>query len=125
MILGKINKVYINICLAILKNVDPWHKPIGRPNKYDYIFYLKHIINITTTGLSWHKLGLLLSLNTDLIRKKYIKWLNLGVFMKANKIILYQYKRRHPRKSLFVDYLVKNTLYFLLNNSRYLKIFDF
>jgi len=73
MILGKINKVYINICLAILKIVDPWHKPIGRPNKYDYIFYLKHIINITTSGLSCHKLGLLLSLNTEDYKEKIYK----------------------------------------------------
>ena len=36
-------------------------------------FYLKHIINITINGLSWNKLSLLLSINTDLIRKKYIK----------------------------------------------------
>ena len=32
------------------------------PNKYDYNFYIKHIINITINGLSWNKLGLLLDI---------------------------------------------------------------
>ena len=72
--------------------MDPLKKHIGRPNKYGYNFYLKHIINITIHGLSWNKLGLLLSINTDFIRKKYIKWVKLGLFINANNIILKQYK---------------------------------
>ena len=51
--INKIQNIYIKICLSILKVVDPHKKPIGRPNKYDYIFYIKHIINITVNGLSW------------------------------------------------------------------------
>ena len=50
--INKIQNIYIKICLSILKVVDPHKKPIGRPNKYDYIFYIKHIINITVNGLS-------------------------------------------------------------------------
>ncbi len=68
---NKIQNIYIKICSAIIKNVDIRKKCSGLPNKYDIIFYLKHIINITINGLSWNKLGLLLSINTDLIRKKY------------------------------------------------------
>jgi len=95
--------IYIKLCLAILKNTDPYKKPIGRPNKYDYYFYIKHIINITINGLSWNKLGLLLEINTDLIRKKYNKWVNLGIFTKANNIILNQYNKYNTYNSLFID----------------------
>ena len=101
--INKIQNIYIKICLSILKVVDPYKKPIGRPNKYDYIFYLKHIINITINGLSWNKLGLLLSINTDFIRKKYIKWVKLGIFTSANNIILKQYNKKHKYSSLFID----------------------
>jgi hypothetical protein len=101
--INKIQNIYIKICLSILKVVDPYKKPIGRPNKYDYIFYLKHIINITINGLSWNKLGLLLSINTDFIRKKYIKWVKLGIFTTANNIILKQYNKKHKYSSLFID----------------------
>ena len=93
------NKIH----LAILKNIDPHKKMIGRPNKFEYMFYIKNIIHITVTGLSWDKLSLLLSINVDLIRKKYIKWINLGVFSKANRIILHQYKRNNKYKNLFID----------------------
>jgi hypothetical protein len=41
-------------------------KSSGRPNKYNIVFYLKHIINITINNLSWNKLSLLLFINTDL-----------------------------------------------------------
>ena len=41
------------ICLSLLKVLDPFKKPIGRPNKYTYDFYIKHILNILTSGLSW------------------------------------------------------------------------
>ena len=75
--INKIHYIYIKICLAILKNIDPHKKLMGRPNKFEDIFYIKHIINITINGLSWDKLGLLLSINVDLIRKKYIKWVQL------------------------------------------------
>ena len=101
--INKIQSIYIKICLSILKVVDPCKKPIGRPNKYDYIFYIKHIINITINGLSWNKLGLLLSINTDFIRKKYIKWVKLGIFTSANNIILKQYYKKHKYNSLFID----------------------
>ena len=57
-IINKIQSIYIKICLSILKVLDPCKKPIGRPNKYDYILYIKDIINITINGLSWNKLGL-------------------------------------------------------------------
>ena len=67
------------------------------------MFYIKYIIEITINGLSWDKLSSLLSINVDLIRKKYIKWIKLGVFSKANNIILYQYKKKHKYKSLFID----------------------
>ena len=100
---NKIHYIYIKICLAILKNIDPHKKMIGRPNKFEYMFYIKNIIHITVTGLSWDKLSLLLSINVDLIRKKYIKWINLGVFSKANSIILHQYKRNNKYKNLFID----------------------
>ncbi len=68
--------------LVILKNIVPHKKLIGMPNKFEYMFY---IIHITISGLSWDKLGLLLSIDVDLIRKKYIKWINLGVFSKSNR----------------------------------------
>ena len=72
--------------------INPCKKPIGRHNKYDYIFYIKHIIN-----------GLLLSINTEFIRKKYIKWVKLGIFTSANNIILRQYNKKHKYNSLFID----------------------
>ncbi len=99
----KIHYIYIKICLAILKNIDSHKKLIGIPNKFEYMFYIKHIIYITISLLSWDKLGLLLLINVDLIRKKYIKWINLGVFSKANHIILHQYKRNNKYKNLFID----------------------
>ena len=63
--------------LAILKNIAPYKKLIGRSNSREYIFYIKHIINITVNGLSWNKLGALLDLDVDFIRKKYNKWVQL------------------------------------------------
>ena len=76
-----------------------YKKHLGRPNKYEYSFYLKHIINVTINGLSWSKLGDILQAcvashvvaprqetNTDLIRKKYNKWKSLGIFLQAYTI---------------------------------------
>ena len=54
---NKIQNIYIKICSSIIKNVDIRKKYSGRPNKYDIVFYLKHIINITINGLSWNKLS--------------------------------------------------------------------
>ena len=45
----------------------------------------------------------MLSINTDLIRKKYIKWVKLGIFTNANNIILKQYTKKHKYNSLFND----------------------
>ena len=45
----------------------------------------------------------MLSINTDLIRKKYIKWVKLGIFTNANNIILKQYTKKHKYNSLFID----------------------
>jgi len=73
----KIQNIYTKICLAILKNIDPFKKLIGRSNSREYIFYIKHIINITVNGLSWKKLGAILELDIDFIRKKYNKWVQL------------------------------------------------
>lgn len=107
--------IYIQICLSILKNIDPSlgskRKRFGRPNKYDYNFYIKHIINLTTLrdGLSWNnpKESSLseLDIQTDLIRKKYNKWVNLllGLFTTVNKIVLAQYKKKNNSSSLFID----------------------
>ena len=103
MVSPNFNNIYIKICIAVLKNVDPYEKPIGRPNKYNYQFYLYHILNITINGLSWNKLSLLLLINTDLIRKKFIKWSKLGIFNTANKIILQQYIKKYKYRSLFID----------------------
>ena len=99
----KIQNIYTKICLAILKNINPFKKLIGRSNSREYIFYIKHIINITVNGLSWKKLGAILELDIDFIRKKYNKWIQLGVFSKANNIILKQYKKKHESSSLFID----------------------
>ena len=54
----KIHYIYIKICLAILKNIDRHKKLIGRPNKFEYMFYIKNIIYITISGLSWDNLSL-------------------------------------------------------------------
>ena len=95
--------IYTQICLSLLKVLDPFKKPIGRPNKYTYDFYIKHILNILTSGLSWNKLSSIISINTDLIRKKYIKWCKLGLFTKANEIILSQYKKKYNHNCLYID----------------------
>lgn len=42
-------------------------------------------------------------INTDLIRKKFIKWSKLGIFNTANKIILQQYIKKYKYRSLFID----------------------
>ena len=89
----KIHNIYINICLALLKSIDPYNKPLGRPNKYDYRFYITNILHITITGMSWKNLALIKSIKTDLIRKKFIKWSKLNIFTKANSIIMKQYKK--------------------------------
>ena len=77
MMMGNIQNIYTKICLAILKNIDPFKKLIGRSNSREYIFYIKHIINITVNGLSWKKLDTILNLDIDFIRKKYNKWVQL------------------------------------------------
>jgi hypothetical protein len=97
------NKIYTSICLSILDKCDPHKKKIGRPNKYEYSFYLKYILIILINGLSWFNLGLIISLNVDFIRKKYNKWCKLGIFTKANNIILNQYNKIHNNKELFID----------------------
>ena len=40
--------IYTKLCLSLLKVSEPFKKPIGRPNKYTYDFYIKHILNILT-----------------------------------------------------------------------------
>ena len=99
----KINNTYYKIVMSILNNIDPYIKSKGRPNKYKYDFYLKHICNMLTTGLSWVKLGEIININLDLVRKKYNKWVSLGVFEKAYKIMLNQYKRKHKSNNFFID----------------------
>ena len=102
----KFREIYKKICLSLINIADPYKKHLGRPNKYEYLFYLEHIINVTINGLSWSKLGDILETNTDLIRKKYNKWKTLGIFTQAHTIILKQYKhkyRRHKHESLFID----------------------
>ena len=64
--------IYTKICLSLLKVLDPFETPIGRPNKYTYDFYIKHILHILTSGLSWNKLSSIISINTDLIRKSIL-----------------------------------------------------
>jgi uncharacterized protein with ATP-grasp and redox domains len=66
----KINNTYFKIVMSILNNIDPYKKSKGRPNKYKYEFYLKHICNMLITGISWVKLGEILNINLDLVRKK-------------------------------------------------------
>ena len=39
----------------------------------------------------------------DLVRKKYNKWILLGVFEKAYNIILKQYKRKYKSNNFFID----------------------
>ena len=75
--IDKIQNIYTKICLAILKNIDPFKKLIGRSNSREYIFYIKQIISITVNGLSWKKLGPILNLDIYFIRKKYNKWVQL------------------------------------------------
>ena len=104
--MSKFKEIYKKICLSLINIADPYKKHLGRPNKYEYSFYLKHIINVTINGLSWSKLGDILETNTDLIRKKYNKWKSLGIFSQAYNIIFKQYKhkyRRHKHESLFID----------------------
>ena len=50
--MDKIQNIYTKICLAILKNINPCKKLIGRSKNCEYIFYIKHIISITLYGLS-------------------------------------------------------------------------
>ena len=98
----KFREIYKKICLSLINIADPYKKHLGRPNKYEYLFYLKHIINVTINGLSWSKLGDILQAciashvvaprqetNTDLIRKKYNKWKSLGIFSQAYTIAPY------------------------------------
>ena len=85
------------------KNIDPYKKHIGYPNKYNYDFYIKQIITVTINGLSWNKLSLIINIDTDLIRKKYNKWVKLDLFTKVNNIILKQYNKKHKYKTLFID----------------------
>ena len=101
--LNKIQNIYIKICLAILKNIDPYKKTCGRPNSHNYFYYLLNIIKITINGLSWAKFGSLIETNVDFIRKKYNKWVQLGVFTTANQIILKQYKKKYNTTSLYID----------------------
>ena len=67
---SKISNIYNKIVMSILNNIDPYIKSKGRPNKYEYEFYLNHIYNITLTGLSWTGLSKLVNINLDLVRKK-------------------------------------------------------
>ena len=71
---NKSHTIYTNICLSLLKIFDPHKKHLGRPNKYSYHFYIKHILHILINGLSWNKLSSIICISTDLIRKKYVKW---------------------------------------------------
>ena len=100
---NKSHTIYTNICLSLLKIFDPRKKHLGRPNKYSYHFYIKHILHILINGLSWNKLSSIICISTDLIRKKYVKWCKLGIFIKANKIIMTQYKKKHTHNCLFID----------------------
>ena len=52
---------------------------------------------MTRTDLSWAGLSELVNINLDLVRKKYNKWVSLGVFEKAYKIMLNQYKRKQSK----------------------------
>ena len=95
---------YMNIVKSILKNVDPINKKNGRPFKYNnYDIYLKHIMTVLITGISWNQLSNIINISTDIFKKKYIKWSKLRVFEYANNIILKQYKRKNNINALFID----------------------
>ena len=58
---------------------DP--KKRGRFNKFNNFFYIKHILNYLFTGNSWNDIELFVNnITGDAIRKKFNKWIYIGIF---------------------------------------------
>ena len=86
---------------------------IGRPNKFNNFFYIKHILNYLFTGISWSNIELFIDdLSGDAIRKKFNKWASLGVFTEAYNDFIQLYSKCKGVKlnELFMDAtILKNT----------------
>ena len=68
---------YMNIVKSILKNVDPINKKNGRPFKYNnYDIYLKHIMTVLITGMSWNQLSNVINISTDIFKKNTLNGVN-------------------------------------------------
>lgn len=85
---------------------------IGRPNKHNNFFYIKHILNYLFNGASWSDIGEYLEdITPDAIRKKMNKWISLGIFNYAFNDFLDEYKKKNADKlkNLFIDAtIIKN-----------------
>ena len=80
----------------------------GRKNKYDNFFYIKRILDYLINGVSWYKMQSSLEeygITVDAIRKKFNKWIEIGVFSKAFSDFVTVYGKRNSDKikEMFMD----------------------
>lgn len=76
---------YVRLLPSLRQNIG---KSVGRPNMKDIPFYIKHIINVLFSGISWRDLDLFLDNDcpkSDAIRKKHNKWMKLGIYDKVHR----------------------------------------
>ena len=93
------------------KNMNP-NLMFIRPNKFNNYFYIKYILLYLTTGISWSDMDLYLEgITADAIRKKFNKWIDLGIIDKAYNALLIRYSKCKNVQidELFIDAtIIKN-----------------
>ena len=73
----------------------------GRRNKYELEVYVDLILKVFKTGISWYLVDN--NIYGDTIRKKYIKWIKLGIFDKIYSDLKNNYLENNSIQNLYVD----------------------
>ena len=94
--------------MAIITNLDPINKNMGRPFKYNHTLMIDIILNMTRSGNSWERMGQYYKINADTIRKRFYKWVDLDVFKQAKRTILKIYKKN--KQSIENNFYIDSTI---------------
>ena len=106
-IITNFGKILINK----IKEIDVRKNNVGRKNKFELVFYVENILKILFTGISWANLSLFIyekKITVDAIRKKFNKWVSMGIFnlVHIELIELYKAHYNNKLKYLLLDAMV-------------------
>lgn len=103
----KKNKTYNDISTIIIDKINsiPIISNKGRKNILDIKDYVDYILFVLITGCSWNDLNLIpnFKIHCDTIRKKFNKWVLLGIFDNIFNELLNDYISNNNIEHLYLD----------------------